>query len=97
MKSVSTNESGTQSTEMAASSGADRQHHDEHADDRERRRDDLREALLQRLRDVVDVVGHAAEHVAVGVVVEVAQRQSGELQVDVAAQAETWCAAPPLP
>ena len=43
----------------------------EHADDREQRGDELREALLQRLRDVVDVVRHAAQHVAAGVVVEV--------------------------
>ncbi len=65
---------------------ADGEHHDEHADDRERGGDDLREALLQRLRDVVDVVGHAAEHVAARVVVEVLERQAGELLVRILPQ-----------
>ena len=65
---------------------ADPEHHDQDADDREDRRDDLGEALLERLRDVVDVVRHAAEDVAAGVVVEVLERQPGELEVDVPAQ-----------
>ena len=65
---------------------ADREHHDQHADDRQQRRDELGQALLERLADVVDVVGDAAQQVAAGMVVEVAQRQPGELVVDVAAQ-----------
>ena len=65
----------------------DPEHHREHADDGEQRRDDLREALLERVGDVVDVVGHAREDVAARVAVEVAQRQPRELLVDLVAQA----------
>ena len=83
---VTTTESGTSSSEIDGEQRADREHHDEHADDGEHRRDDLREALLQRVGDVVDVVGHAREDVAARVVVEVAQRQPRELLVDLVAQ-----------
>ena len=66
---------------------ADREHHDQDADDGQQRRDELGQALLERLPDVVDVVGHPAQQVAAGVRVEIAQRQAGELLVDIAAQA----------
>ena len=51
-----------------------------------KRRDDLREALLQRVGDVVDVVRDTAEDVAAGVGVEVLERQPAELLVDLASQ-----------
>ena len=67
---------------------ADRQHHDQHADDRQQRRDQLGQALLERLADVVDVVRDPAEDVAAGVRVEVAERQPAQLAIDLFAQAE---------
>ena len=54
---------------------ADREHHDQHADDREDRGDELGQALLERLADVVDVVGDAGQDVAAGLAVEVGERQ----------------------
>ena len=65
---------------------ADRQHHDQDADDREQRGDQLGQALLERLADVVDVVRDPAQQVAARVAVEVAERQPAELLVDVLAQ-----------
>ena len=46
---------------------ADREHHDQHADDGQQRRDELGQALLERLPDVVDVVRDPAQQVATGV------------------------------
>ena len=66
---------------MAARRTLIRDHHDEHADDRQNGGDELGHGLLQRLRDVVDVVGHSAQHVPARVVVEVLERQAGELLV----------------
>ena len=66
---------------------ADGEHHDEHADDREGGGDQLGEALLQRRRDVVDVVGHAAEDIAARVLVEVLEGQPGELLIHAPPQA----------
>ena len=86
MAMVTTTESGTVSSEIVASSQLIQNIMREHADDGEERRDDLREALLQRVGDVVDVVGHAREDVAARVAVEVAQRQARELLVDLVAQ-----------
>ena len=63
-----------------------REHHDQHADDGQDRRDELGQALLERLADVVDVVGDAAQDVAARVAVEVLERQAPQLLVDVAAQ-----------
>ena len=74
---------GTARSEIDRQERADRQHHDQHADDRQQRRDELGQALLERLADVVDVVGDAAQEVAARVAVEVAQRQPAELRVDV--------------
>ena len=65
---------------------ADRHHQDQHEDDRQQRGDELRQALLQRLADVVDVVGDATQQVAARVAVEVAQRQPAELFVDLRSQ-----------
>ena len=57
----------------------DDEHHDDDADDRQQGADQLRESLLQRLLDVVDVVRHPGEHVAALAGVEVVQRQPVEL------------------
>ena len=86
MRTVTTSDSGTASSEIDREDRADREHHDQHADDGQQRRDQLGQALLERLADVVDVVGDAAQQVAARVAVEVAQRQPAELLVDVAAQ-----------
>ena len=80
-------ERGSTSSEIGREQRADREHHDQHADDGEHGGDDLREALLQRLRDVVDVVGHARQDVAARVAVEVLERQPRELLVDLPAHA----------
>ena len=71
----------------------DRDHHDQHADERQRRREQLAQRLLQALREVVDVVGDPAQHVAARLAVDVAQRHAVELVLDVRAQAGTWRAA----
>ena len=65
----------------------DRDHHDHGADDREQGEDELAQHLLERLADVVDVVGGAAHHLAAGHAVEVAQRQMVELGLDLLAHA----------
>ena len=66
---------------------ADRQHHDEHADNLRHRGDELRHALVERLTQRVDVVGDAAEYVALAVAVEVAHRHDGDLGGDLLAHA----------
>ena len=65
---------------------ADGEHHEEHADDGQEGGDELGQALLERLADVVDVVGDAAQQVTPRMAVEVAQRQPAELPVDLLAQ-----------
>src|SRR5690606_15731828 len=45
--------------------------------------DHLAHGLLERLGDVVDVVGHPAQQLAAGLAVEVAQRQTVDLVLDV--------------
>ncbi|MNF97911.1 hypothetical protein D3C84_807550 [compost metagenome] len=65
----------------------DRQHHDDDADERYDRRNKLRQALLQRAANVIDVVDGAAEHFAMSTAVEKFKRQLGELRVDVFADA----------
>ena len=57
------------------------------------RRDELGQALLERLADVVDVVRDAAQQIAARVGVEVAERQAAELLVDVAGAGGRRCAA----
>ena len=86
MRIVTTIETGTAQQRDDRQDRADREHHDQHADDRQQRGDELGQALLERLADVVDVVGDAAQQVAARVAVEVAQRQPGELLVHVAAE-----------
>ena len=86
MNIVTTNDSGTVSSEISASSGliqtiiASTPMHGQDAGDR------LGQGLLHGGGDVVDVVGHPAEQVAARVGVEVLQRQPAELEVDVLAQ-----------
>ena len=64
----------------------DPEHHAEYADDRQQGGDQLGEGLLQGLRDVVGVVGGPAEHLAARLLVEVGQRQPGQLGLDLVAQ-----------
>jgi hypothetical protein len=64
----------------------DPEHHGQHADDGQQRGDQLGERLLQRLGDVVGVVRGPAQHLAARLLVEVGQRQPGQLALDVLAQ-----------
>ena len=82
MRIVTTNEAGTASSETTARIGLIVSIMISDADDRQQRRDELGQGLLERLADVVDVVGDAAQQVAARVRVEVAQRQAAELRVD---------------
>ena len=66
---------------------ADGQHHHRHAHRRGQRADHLRQALVEALAEGIDVVGHAAEHVAVGHAVEVAHGQAVHLGGQPPAQA----------
>lgn len=75
------------STVTPVSRQADRKHHDEHADNLRHRRDELRHALVERLTQRIDVVGDAAEHIALAVTVEVAHRHDGNLGCDLLAHA----------
>ena len=88
MKTVAKIDDGHDEQRDDGQERADQQHHDQHADDREQRRDELGQALLERLADVVDVVRDAAQQVAPGMAVEVAQRQPAELLVDLRPEAE---------
>ena len=67
---------------------ADPQHHPEHADDRQRRCEQLAESLLQGRRDVVDVVGDPAQQVTVRMAVKVLQGETPELRLDITAHTE---------
>ena len=62
----------------------DPEHHHQHADHGQQRGEQLAHRLLQRLADVVDVVGDPAEQLAARLLVEVAQRQPVQLVLDVA-------------
>ena len=66
---------------------ADRKHHDEHADNLRHRRDELRHALVERLTQRIDVVGDAAEYVALAVAVEVTHWNDSDLGGDLLAHA----------
>ena len=65
---------------------ADPDHHRQHANNGQHRGDQLRERLLQGHSDVVDVVGDPAQQVAARRGVEIAQRQTSELEVHLFAQ-----------
>ena len=52
------------------------------ADEQQHRREHLAQRLLQALRDVVDVVGDAAQQVAALLLVDVAERQRVDLVLD---------------
>jgi hypothetical protein len=65
---------------------ADRQHHDDDADDRQHRANQLRQVLLQRAADVVEIVDGAAQDLAVRARIKKSERQPAELGLDVAAQ-----------
>ena len=64
----------------------DRQHHHEHADDRDNGSEDLLHGLGQRLRNGIDVVGHPGEHFTMGLSVKELQRQPVDLFGDLLAQ-----------
>ena len=59
--------------------GRQQQHHRQHPGQRQQRHQQLAEQLLQALRDVVDVVGDAAERLAMRLPVEPVERQPGQL------------------
>ena len=67
-------DSGIVTSATSASSGEMIEHHHQHADERQHRREQLAQRLLQALGDVVDVVGDAAEQVAARLAVDVAER-----------------------
>ena len=64
----------------------DRQHHDDDAEHRADRHEQLPRRLLHRLPDVVDVVRHAREQLAARARVDIGQRHALQLGVDVGAQ-----------
>ena len=64
----------------------DPEHHRQHADDGQQRGEQLAQGLLQRLGDVVDVVGDPAQQLAARLPVEVGQRQPVELLLHLGAQ-----------
>ena len=66
----------------------DQEHHEQHADDGQHRGDHLAERLLQRLGQVVDVVGDPGQDLPAGLRVEVPQRQPGQLGLHVRAHPE---------
>ncbi len=88
MRIVTAKDAGTASSETTARIGLIVNIIDQHPDDREQRRDELGQALLERLADVVDVVGHAAEQVAARPAVEGLEWQATELRIDVGAKPE---------
>ena len=90
---VTSIDSGTVTSAISASNGEIDEHHRQHADHGEQRRQQLAQRLLQGLRDVVDVVGHPAQQLAARLPVEVRQRQPVELVLDLGAQLRTACAA----
>ena len=78
-------EIGTETSATSASSGRDPEHHRQHREHGEQRGEQLAHRLLQRLADVVDVVGDPAQQLAARLLVEVAQRQPVDLVLDVGA------------
>ena len=68
--------------------GGNEEHHDEDADDRQQRRHDLAQGLLEGLGNIVDVVGGTAQYLAQRLAVEIAQRQAGQLGLHLLAQPE---------
>ena len=84
---ATTIDSGTVTSAITASSGEIQNIIDQHADDGQQRREQLAHRLLQRLRDVVDVVGDPGQQLAARLPVEVDQRQPGQLRLDLAPHA----------
>ena len=66
----------------------DREHHDRDADEQQDRGEHLADRLLQALREVVEVVGDAAQQVAASLAVDVAEREHVELGLGLLPQAE---------
>ena len=58
------------------------EHHDERAEEQRDRCDQRADRLAERLSDRVDVVGDAAQHVAVADFVEIFQRQAIDFLAD---------------
>jgi hypothetical protein len=86
MKVVTRIDTGTGDQRDQGEQPGDPEHEPEHPDDHQQRRDQLGERLLQSLRDVVGVVGGPAQHLAARLLVEVRQRQPGQLRLDVLPQ-----------
>ena len=49
----------------------------------------MRQALIERLTDGIDVVGNAAQHLAVGLLVKIAQRQTVDFLGQLPAHSES--------
>ena len=71
ISAVTTIEAGTTKSEMSGQQRADRDHQDEHADTVRSDVISWVRRLLERLADVVDVVGDAGQDVAARMAVEV--------------------------
>ena len=82
---VTSIDTGTVTSATSASSGEIQNIIAEHRDHGHQRGEQLAHRLLQRLADVVDVVGDPAEQLAARRAVEVAQRQPVDLVLDVLA------------
>ena len=86
-------EDGSQHRQRQADESHDRhqrrdgKHHHHHAHERDDTADELGQAVLERGRDEVHVVYHAAQDVALAAAVKIRQRDAVELLVDLAAQA----------
>ena len=78
---------GQRDDDDAGERQADGEHHHEHAHNLRDGGDELGHRLVEALAQRVDVVGDAAEHVALAVAVEVAHRHDGDLVRDLLAHA----------
>ena len=80
IRAVATTASGTVTSAMSDSSGEIHEHHHQDRDHHQHRVEQLRDGLLQRLRQIVEVVGDAAEQSPRAGRVVVAQRQPVDLR-----------------
>ena len=86
MRATMTMLSGSVRTMPTRQDPADGQHHHDDADQRQHRRQQLREVLLQRAADAVEIVDRAAHQLAARARVEELERQPIELRLDLLAQ-----------
>lgn len=55
---------------------ADGKHHDQYADDRSNRGDNLDDALIHALAEGINIIGHAGEYLSMGFAVKIFHRHS---------------------